>query len=192
MGDITKNFSNYEFRPHGKPRSWVPGSEYQKLLIVNLAENLQVVRSEMPPDSWMNITNAVRELSDFQRLTLMGYKPSKTSDHNCGVAVPLEKYTDKYKKFGDTYNFAVGAADVQSVGFSIKELFNLSVKLTQGGKCDFGQIIYEYDPNRKSEWVHYGGSLDWLFKSPIINMINRTKFMKSTDGGRSYKVATSV
>ena len=192
MGDITRNFSYYEFRPYNAPKSWTPTSEYQKLLIDGLANNLQVVRSEMPPRCWMRITNSVRTLPDYTRLKNKGYNPSKTSDHNCGVSIPLAKHTRKYKIFGDTYNFAVGAADGQSVGMSIKDLFNLSVKLTQGGKCDFGQVIYEYDPNKGNEWVHYGGSLKGLFKDPIIDMINRTQFMKSVDGGRNYEICTSL
>jgi len=192
MGDITKNFSYYEFRPHGTPKSWLPTSEYQKLLVDTLAENLQTVRSEMPSDSWMKITSGVRTLSDYQRLKNAGYKPSKTSDHNFGVSIPLDKHTSKYKKFGDTYNFSVGAVDVQPSGMSTKDLFNLSVKLVQGNQCDFGQVIYEYDPNTGAEWVHYGNSLAELFTYVIVDMINRTQFMKTLDGGRTYQICTSV
>jgi len=192
MGDITPNFSYYEFRPHGASKSWRPSSKYQNILITNLAENLQVVRSEIPKGCYMRLTNGVRTLADFSRLENKGYHPSKTSDHNCGVAIKLEKHDRKYKIFGETYNFAVGAGDVIPVGISVKELFNLSVKLTQGGKCDFGQVIYEYDPNDGDEWVHYGGSLKDLFAPQIVDMINRTKFLKSLNGGRTYQVATSV
>lgn len=192
MGDLTSNFSYYEFKPHGAPRSWRPNSEYQELLIKELAENLQVVRSELPEGCYMKITSGVRTLSDYNRLINKGYKPSKTSDHNCGVAIPLEKHEKKFKKFGETYNFSVGAADVVAVGMSVKELFNLSVKLYQGGKCNFGQIIYEYDPNDGDEWVHYGNSLKDLFAPQVVSMINRSRFMKSVNGGRSYEIATSV
>jgi len=191
MGDITKNFSYSEFRPKKATKSWMPTSEYQKLLIDELAENLQVVRSEMP-SGYMKITSGVRDKNDYERLKRLGYNPSRTSDHNCGLAIELPKHDRKYKKFGDTYNFAVGAADVVPVGMSAKELFNLSVKLVQGGKCNFGQVIYEKDPNSGAEWVHYGNSLKDLFAPQIIDMINRTQFMKTTDGGRTYSVSTSV
>jgi hypothetical protein len=192
MGDITKNFSYYEFGPKGSPKAWIPTSQYQKILLDSLANNLQVIRSEIPEGSYMRITSGVRTLSDYNRLKNQGYRPSKTSDHNCGVSIPLASHTNKFKIFGETYNFAVGAADIQPIGISTKELFNLSVRLTQGGKCDFGQIIYEYDPSSKQEWIHYGGSLKELFSEIIIDMINRDKFLKSVDGGRTYQIATSV
>jgi len=192
MGDITKNFSYYEFRPNGSTKSWMPSSEYQKILLNELAENLQVIRSELPDGCYMEVTSGVRGLDDYNRLKKLGYKPSKTSDHNCGVSIPLPKHDRKYKKFGETYNFSVGAADIVPVGMPVTDLFNLSVKLTQGGKCDFGQVIYEKDPNSGKEWVHYGNSLKDLFAPQIIDMINRTQFMKTLNGGRNYEIATSV
>ena len=108
---ITKNFSFYEFRPKGRPKSWMPTSEFQKRLIVNLAKNLQTVRTALPNGSWIQITSGVRSASDYTRLIKAGYRPSKTSDHNFGNAVQLNTNTAKYKKFGPTYNFSVGAAD---------------------------------------------------------------------------------
>jgi len=192
MGDITKNFSFHEFKPKKATKSWVPTSEYQRALLTQLAENLQVIRSEIPEDCYMRITSGVRTLEDYDRLKKLGYRPSKTSDHYCGVAIPLPKHDRKYKKFGETYNFAVGAADIVPVGMSTEDLFNLSVKLTQGGKCDFGQVIYEKDPSSGAEWVHYGNSLKELFAPQIVDMINRTQFLKTLDGGRTYQISTSV
>ena len=140
----------------------------------------------------MKVTSGVRVLSDYERLILAGYKPSKTSDHNCGVSIPLEPGTKKFKKFGETYNFAVGASDIFPVGMGVWDLFKLSFRLTKEGMCDFGQIIYEKNPEDGKEWVHYGGSLKELFTEEVIKMINRHKFMKSIDGGRSYSIVNNI
>ena len=158
------------------------------MLIVNLAENLQIVRDKMPTGSYMKITSGVRLLSDYDRLRASGYNPSKTSDHNCGVSIPLINGTKKFKKFGETYNFAIGAADIVSIGMSTWDLFKLSFRLTKEGMCNFGQIIYEKNPTNGSEWVHYGNDLEPFYSKKIINMIGRGKFMKSIDGGKTYSV----
>lgn len=191
MGDITDNFSYYEFRPHHADRSWRPTSKYQALLIKKLAENLQVVREELPPKCYMKITSGVRTLSDYSRLKNAGYRPSKTSDHNCGVSIPLDKTSFKREKFGDTYNFAVGAADVVPVGLSVKTLFNLTVKLVKLGRCDFGQVIYEKGKNG-AEWVHFGASIKTLFCDDIVKLVNRVQFLASFNGGKNYQVCENV
>jgi len=192
LGDITDNFSYYEFRPKGKPKTWKPGSEYRKLLLKNLATNLQVVRSKMPKGSWMVVTSGVRMGSDYSRLKKAGYNPSKTSDHYAGAAIPLHPSHYKYKKFGETYNFAVGAADIVPRNMSVWDLFAMAVRLNKEGLCDFGQIIYEKTPNKNprkvKEWVHFGGSLDGLFTDKVIRLISRTKYMKTTNGGKNYSV----
>ena len=173
MGDITKNFSFYEYRPKGQPKSWKPSSLYQKTLITNLAENQQVIRNELPSGAYMKITSGVRTLADYDRLINAGYNPSKTSDHNCGVSIPLKP-------------------DVVSPGMSIWDLFKLSFRLTKEGMCDFGQIIYEKNPANGSEWIHYGNSLKSLFSEQIVEMIGRQKFMQSLDGGRTYSIVNSI
>ena len=192
MSDLTKNFSFSEFRPKNSPSTWTPNSIYQKMLIVNLAENLQIVRDKMPTGSYMKITSGVRLLSDYDRLRASGYNPSKTSDHNCGVSIPLINGTKKFKKFGETYNFAIGAADIVSIGMSTWDLFKLSFRLTKEGVCNFGQIIYEKNPTNGSEWVHYGNNLENFYSKKIIDMIGRQKFMKSIDGGTSYSIVNSI
>lgn len=192
MGDITRNFSYYEFRPKGRPKTWKPSNEWRKLLIKNLAKNLQVVRSAMKKGCWMILTSAVRSDADYTRLIKLGYKPSKTSDHNTGLAIRLAAGSRKFKKYGETYNFSVGAGDVVSKGMSVYDLFKLAVKLNKAGKCDFGQIIYEYRPatkkRRKAEWVHFGGSINSLFSPMVVKFLARTKYMKSLDGGKTYSV----
>jgi len=185
---ITKNFSFYEFKPKGKPRVWLPSSSYQRKLIVNLAENLQIVRSAMPK-GYIQITSGVRSAEDYTRLVKAGYRPSKTSDHNCGNAVPLTINSRKYKKYGPTYNFSVGAADCVSRGFPVYELFRLAQELVNKGKCKFGQVIYEENPRSGAQWVHFGGDPGFVFSERIVAFINRTQFLQSLDGGRSYQVA---
>lgn len=192
MGDITPNFSYYEFRPKGQPTSWAPNSEYQKILIDKLALNLQIVKSEMPKNSYMKITSGVRLLSDYNRLIDSGYKPSKTSDHNFGVSIPLEKGDKKILKFGETYNFAVGASDIVPVGMKVWDLFKLSFRLIKEQMCDFGQVIYEKNPKNGSEWIHYGNNPSDFFSKEIIKLIDRKKFLQSTDGGNSYSIINNI
>lgn len=192
MGDITKNFSFYEFRPKGQPKTWKPNSFYQKILLENLAKNLQVIRNHTPEGSYMKITSGVRLLSDYERLRNKGYYPSKTSDHNCGVSIKLDKGSHKFKKFGETYNFSIGAADVVPVNLKVWDLFKLSFRLTKESMCDFGQIIYERNPLNGSEWVHYGNSLKPFFNKKIIDLIAKIQFMKSIDGGKSYSIVNSI
>ena len=191
MGDITKNFSYSEYRPKGSPKTWMPESDYQQRLIDNHASNLQVVRNELPDGCYMKITSGVRTESDFDRLIAKGYHPSATSDHYCGNIVPISEYSSKYKKYGPLYMFSVGAADVEPFGIKVYDLFKLSVKLTREGKCDFGQVIYEKDPITGKEWVHYGASIKDIFSSSIVRFIDRTQFMQSLDGGKTYSVVTN-
>ena len=192
MGDITQNFSFYEFRPNGQPSSWKPNSEYQRMLIIELAKNLQVVRSAMPSGAFMRVTSGVRLLNDYKRLITAGYRPSKTSDHNCGIAVPLDPSKSKFKKYGETYNFAVGASDVVPNGMSVWDLFKLSFRLVKESMCNFGQVIYEKNPSDGSEWVHYGNALEPFFSDKIIKMIGRQRFRKSTDGGITYSIVNNI
>jgi len=192
MGTITKNWSYHEFRPEGAPKIWKPSSLYRKLLLDNLARNLQVISNNLPEYVTLKVSGGVRGLMDYGRLIKAGYQPSETSDHYCGTSVPLIYGSEKYNKYGETYNFAIGAADIQSIGIPIWQLFSLSFKLSKEGKCDFGQIIYEHNPKTDAEWVHYGGSLKNIFSNSIISFIGRKKYMKSLDGGRTYSVVENI
>jgi hypothetical protein len=196
MGDITKDFSYYEFRPHGTAKKWIPRSQYRRRLLNNLAKNLQIIRNEIPAGAYMKVTGGVRTLSDYDRLRKKGYNPSETSDHYCGSSVPLSYGSKKYKKYGETYNFAVGAADIVPKGMGVWDLFVLAATLTKKGECDFGQIIYEKSPNQDpakvKEWVHFGGSLKGIFSNAIIKLVARSQFMKTTNGGKSYIAVTNI
>lgn len=184
---ITSNFYYYEFRPKARPKTWIPTNDYQRMLMENLAQNLQIVRSAMPENTSLQITSGLRAPADFKRLKKAGYNPSPTSDHNFGNAVPLKINTAKYKKYGPTYNFSVGAADCVSKGMDVIDLFHLAIDLTNNKKCRFGQIIYEKNPATGAEWVHFGGDPGYVFSDEIVKFLNRIQFLESLDGGRNYK-----
>ena len=192
MGDLTQNFSYSEFKPHGSDKNWKPSSEYQKLLIVNLAKDLQIVRDSIPANCFMDITSGVRTIQDYYRLKNQGLNPSKTSDHYFGMPIKLDKNSEKYNKFGETYNFTVGAVDVVPIGFSSWDLFKIAFNLINSGVCDFGQLIYEKNPKNGIDWVHFGGSMHRIFTENLIALIGRDKIMKSMDGGKSYSVVTYI
>lgn len=192
MGDISKNFSYSEYKPHGASYSWIPDSKYQKLLINNLTKDLQVVRSEMSSGCYMKITSAVRTLSDYHRLKNKGHNPSQTSDHFFGASIKLNKNSKKFSIFGDTYNFASGASDIVAVGMSNWDLFELTFNLVNSGACDFKQVIYEKNETTGVDWIHYGGSIYSLFSPEIVELLKKPKFMKSLDNGKSYSVVNSI
>jgi hypothetical protein len=183
---VTQNFSYNEFRPNGSPDTWMPNSDYQKLLIVNLAQNLQVVRSSMPNGCSIAISCGARLQSDFKRLSDLGYHPSETSDHYCANVIPIDPSSSKYKKFGPYYFLSVGAADTVPNGMSIDSYFKLAISLTMQGKCRFGQVIHEIDPVQKKEWVHFSNDYSIFFSPTVVNFLGKTKFMTTTDGGKTY------
>jgi len=183
---VTNNFAFYEFRPSGSPKSWMPTSKYQKKMIVSLAKNLQIVRDKISK-GYMKITNGVRVEEDYNRLIKNGYKPSKTSDHYFGLAIPLTLNSYKYKKYGPTYNFTMGAVDIVPYGITVLNLFSIAINLCENDECDFGQIIYEKNPKTKAEWIHFGGSPKPFLSEEIINFLNRNKYLQSLDGGKTYK-----
>jgi len=183
---ISKNFYYYEVRPHNKPKSWIPSSKYQNSLVLNVIKNVQVVRNEFSAGAYMIITSGVRTLEDHQRLLDSGYNPSITSDHYFGEApkIPIGIY--KHKKYGVTYNFAMGAVDIVSVGVSIANMFDIAIDLTEQNKCSFGQIIHESSSSGK-EWVHFGGDPKPFLSKDMIDFLNKKKYMISVDNGHTYK-----
>lgn len=183
---VTEHFNFYEFRPHDTPGSWMPENDYQTKLIINLAKNIEVIRQAMPSNCSIFISSGVRTKSDYDRLKASGYNPSDTSDHFFGFAVPIDPSNAKYKKFGPTYNFSVGAADCIPNGMSIQDFFKLACEKTRSGVCRFGQVIHEYDPSSKKEWVHLGGDYTAFFEYDIVRFLGKTQFLTSVDGGKTY------
>ena len=186
---VTNNFWFSEFRPHGADMSWMPEFDLRKDMIINLANNLQIIRNIMTdPAQSMNITRGVSTLDDIDRLKALGDNPSLTSDHFCGLAVPIDKLNKKYFKVGSTYNFAVGAADCVPVGMPVIDFFMRAVYMTKRNECRFGQVIHEYNPTTGAEWIHFGNdpSLYYTLHTMAFNI--RDQFMESLDGGKTYKI----
>jgi len=181
---ITRNFSYYEYAPNSQGGNWFPCSEYQKCLIDEHAQNLQIVRDALPAKATMRITSGVRVESDTDRLRVNGYNPSTTSDHYFGYAPRIPVGSSKYNKYGPTFNFAIGAADVVPTVVSAFELFKIAVSLTSFGSCHFGQIIYE--KHGSSEWVHFGNDPRMFLSPSIVRFLGRSRFMQSLDGGKTY------
>lgn len=185
---ITKNFSFYEFGPHGAGASWMPEFSIRSKMVELLAVQLQIVRDTI--GSPMVITRGVTTLEDQQRLKNNGYFPSPTSDHFFGASVPIDQLNKKYATVGPTYNFAVGAADCVPKNVVIRDFFASAVNLNESKKCQFGQIIYEYNPVTKAEWIHFGNDPSAFFSPIVISMIGRAKYMQSLDGGKTYQAFT--
>jgi len=186
LSKITQNFFYNEFRPAGAPVTWMPISDYQNILITMLANNLQIVRSSMPPGSTMTISCGVRVLSDFNRLVSQGYHPSPTSDHFCGNAVPVDSISDKFKRYGPVYYFSVGAADIIPNGMDNDLLFRMAVQMTLRGVCRFGQIINEQDIKKGTKWVHFSNDYSSIFSSDMVKFLNKQPFLTTIDGGLTY------
>jgi len=157
-----------------------------------IAKNLQVLRSDLSSGAFLKITSAVRAAEDFERLVKLGYRPSETSDHNFGYSVPLKTNQIKKIKYGSTYNFSVGAADVVPVNIGARDFFEMAVDYTKSGKCQFGQVIYEFTPETKTraakEWVHFGNDPSFFFGPEIVKLLNRAQFLETLNGGKSYQV----
>lgn len=188
---ITKNFSFHEFGPKGCGKNWVPDNEYQKMLITDLASNLQILIDKAPKKISIIISSGIRVMDDFYRLQGSGYNPSETSDHFFGAAVPIKTTSKKYEKFGPTYNFSVGAADCIPSGMPVIDFFKHAMNCFRGSDVKFGQIIYEKDPVKKVEWVHLSNYYEKYFSNQTVDWLAKTRFMKSVDGGKSYTPASA-
>lgn len=174
---LTQNFSLSEFT-NGTI------TPYQQSLLQLLANNLQKVRDylqQFKKDPKKNvcigISSGVRTQADYDRLLKKGYNPSKTSDHFCGLQL-LGKPT-------------LGAADiyVTNCTLSYKEIAKKIIELNKNSLVDFGQIIYEYNPATKSEWIHLGNDWTKIFQDQgIIDAISKTrkKYLMSLDNGKTY------
>ena len=70
----------------------------------------------------------------------------------------------------------------------LKEFFERVVELVKDGKCTIGQVIYEYTPKTKSEWIHISNHPSFFFSKDIVKQIGRHQFMQSLDGGKTYQI----
>ena len=183
---ITTNFYYSEFRPNGAPENWVPTNDYQALLIRTLAENLQIVRDGVSVG--LTISSGVRSLEDHDRLIQQGASPSKTSDHYCGLSIPLYPYDKDFSKYGSTYNFSIGAADIVPSKISCDDLFKIAINLYKSGKVCFGQIILEKNIQKNKAWVHFSNDPSIFFSPLIVKFILRPRFLSTIDGGKTYSL----
>lgn len=183
MGDIVKNFSYSEFKPKGSNALWKPSFALQDTMIKTLAQNLQIVRDEW--NKPLSINSGVREASDIARLISEGYHTSPISDHFAGNVVPIEIMNPRFKIFGSYYCFSVGAADIHSENAG--DLFKLSLSLNRAGKTKFGQIIWEKDPDKKTEWVHFGNNRKDFYSQIICDLIAKGQYLFTIDGGKTYQ-----
>jgi hypothetical protein len=185
---ITKNFSYWEFGPKGCSKRWIPDNEYQDRLIKNLAQSLQILRDciKVPID----ISSGMRTMEDYYRLQGEGYNPSETSDHFFGTAIATNPAGRAYKKFGNTYNFSVGAVDATARGIKVHDFFIKAMKCHNEKNAKFGQVIYEKNPARNVEWVHIGGNHSDYLSPAIVSWLGKKPFLKSLDNGKTYQVAS--
>jgi len=152
---------------------------YQESLLQLLADNLQKVRDMLQQYAVegkkvsIGISSGVRTAEDYDRLKAKGYNPSKTSDHLCGLQLTAKP--------------TLGAADiyVTNCKLSMKEIFTKIMYWDKTLQVHFGQVIYEYNPATKAEWIHLGNDWNQIFHVGIN--VSRTKYMQSLDNGKSYQ-----
>lgn len=169
---LTQNFKLSEFIK-------TDPTPYQESLLQLLAKNLQLVRDKLQPYAIegkkvsINITSGVRTSADYDRLKAKGYNPSKTSDHFCGLQLDCKP--------------TLGAADIVITGckLSMKEIFTKIMYWDKTLQVSFGQVIYEYNPATKSEWIHLGNDWKKIFMPDIT--VSRKKYMQSLDNGKTYQ-----
>ena len=169
---LTPNFSLEEFIK-------VTPTDYQRYLLTLLAKNLQIVRDKLQPFALnkskavsMSITSGVRTQDDYNRLVKQGYNPSKKSDHFCGVQLDG--------------NVTLGAADVivNNCSLSLKDCVKKIIEWDKTNQVNFGQVIYEYNPATKKDWIHLGNDWNEVFKDS--SFVSRKKYLMSLDNGKTY------
>lgn len=201
MGDITKDFSYSDFRPYDTATTWLPSNEMLRIKIDMLAENLQKLVEEMDKEIngkgkdkgsspvGITIISGVRTLADFKRFRRNGYQASRTSDHYFGDPVPLAPGTEKYELYGRLFCQSVGAVDCIPIGMDNKEFFKIAKKCSKTNKCDFGQVIIEYTPQTKDEWIHISNDPYNFFSKKLANKIKKAnKYLQTIDGGKTYQI----
>jgi len=169
---LTKNFKLSEFIS-------TDPTEYQLCLLTILAENLQKVRDLLQiyavdgKTVSIGISSGVRTQADYDRLKAKGYNPSKTSDHFCGLQLDCKP--------------TLGAADIyiKNCKLPLKEITSLIITWDREERVDFGQVIYEYNPATKSEWIHLGNDPEQIFSDKVV--VSRKKYLMSLDNGKTYK-----
>jgi hypothetical protein len=157
------------------------------MLIEVLADQIQIIRNNLPSGGGLVITSAVRLQSDIDRLLDLGYNPSVTSDHFFGKSILSKKNTRKIEFFGGEYYFSVGAVDLVGTKASPDEIFETCRKLARKGEISVGQVINERGSG--SGWVHVSNSRKNIYdKLSQMGYFREEEpqFLTSTDNGRTY------
>lgn len=174
---LSKNFSLSEFATSDV-------TPYTLALLKLLASQLQIIRNalqEYAVDTKkavsITINSGVRTQADYDRLVKSGYNPSKTSDHFCGLQLLCSP--------------TLGAADIKISNCKLKlyEVAEKIMKMNDDGKIDVGQVIYEYNPKTKSDWIHIGNDWNSIFNADFLKdfyKVTRKKFLMSLDNGKTY------
>jgi hypothetical protein len=159
-------------------------TKIEEYLLNNLVSNLQVVRTDI--EQSMDITDCYRDDKRFLELIKKGYNPSPTSDHFWNQPIELleRQYPKQFKKYGESYNFSVGASDV--VTENARKVFEDIVSDKKYSKM-FGQVIFE--KNGLTEWIHFSNPITILYSEKIVEELDlyRDQFLMSLDGGKSYR-----
>jgi len=153
---LAPNFDHSEFTK----TAWDKLDQRTQIELQAMANLLQVIRTEVGKP--IVISSGVRSLADYKRLQSQGLNPSPTSDHFYGTKVPCQSGSAAFKKYGVTYNIAVGAVDIVCPSMDAVAFYNLIAKMRYAGKIKTGQLLLE---KNKTMWVHIANFMD-PFLSP--------------------------
>ncbi|MDR2580049.1 MAG: hypothetical protein LBC85_03540 [Fibromonadaceae bacterium] len=153
---LAQNFNYSEFTK----TLWDKLDQRTQIMLQAMANLLQVIRTEIGKP--IVISSGARSLADYKRLQSQGLNPSPTSDHFYGAKVPCQPGSAAFKKYGATYNLAVGAADMVCPSMDTVEFYNFIAKMRYAGKIKTGQLLLE---KNNTMWVHIANFMD-PFLSP--------------------------
>jgi len=169
MGDITANFSCWEFAPKmlgAERKNWKP-LPVQAVMIRHMAVMiLQPIRDEFGE---VNITSGVRTLTDYTRLIDAGYHPSWKSDHYFGACVPVP--VTHQPQFGASFPWTCGAVDIQ-VNDHMRDAFHWMQDKLDPGR--YGQIIYEVQTRAdgtEAHWIHIGNPRLLVYSAAVADTL---------------------
>jgi len=189
---ITDNFSLDEFTNNDKS---IIVNDVMMFMIKSLCENvLEPLRN-----FWgckVKINSGIRTEKQNSILIKNGYNPSDKSDHFYGASVKTK--TEKTRRrYGDTYNFSVGAVDIMPVcgGFALaafdktRQLFQPQYNMINlpGGAIKIGQFILE---KGNSYWIHVSNHPSIIYSNKFVSsFLEKKPFLISLDNGKTYKEA---
>lgn len=177
-------FTQKEFTRRGFP---VKPTADQSFLLNNLRDKiLNPIRHQLSRP--VILTDCFRTLAKYYRL-LKKYNPSATSDHFFGQAIPTIRRKDK-KRFGKYFKYSVGAVDFRVPGANMREVFQVVKELEVNCLIKIGQAILEFNPKRRSSWIHISNPLSLVYSDSFIYdlSLQKERFLISEDNGKTYKI----